>query len=45
MSEWGLEEDLLAFGRQCEGLLGEEGLRRSKVERQWLDVLENAPKT
>ena len=45
MSEWGLEEELLAFGRQCEELLGEEGLKRSKVEGQWLDVLENAAKT
>ena len=41
MADWGMEEQLLEFGREAQGVLGEEGVRRSKPEAQWVDVLSN----
>jgi len=42
MGEWGSEEQLLAFGKEGESLLGGEGLRRPKGDGDWVDVLADA---
>jgi hypothetical protein len=39
MAEWGMEEQLLEFARDLEANLGDEGVRRPKLNDQWLDVL------
>lgn len=39
MADWGMEEQLLEFGREAVGVLGEEGVRRPKPSGQWVDVL------
>lgn len=40
MGEWGAEEQLIAFGREGEGILaGEGGVRRPKGSKMWIDVL------
>ena len=42
MAEWGAEEELLEFGREVTGALGEEGVQRPKPREQWVDVPSNA---
>jgi hypothetical protein len=44
MAEWGNEEQLLSFGREAVGVLGEEGLRRPSDPERWADVLAIATK-
>jgi Asp-tRNA(Asn)/Glu-tRNA(Gln) amidotransferase A subunit family amidase len=39
MGEWGSEEQLLQFGKDGEGILGEEGARRPTGNGIWVDVL------
>ena len=39
MGEWGSEEQLLAWGREGEGLFEGEGIRRPKREEGWVDIL------
>jgi Asp-tRNA(Asn)/Glu-tRNA(Gln) amidotransferase A subunit family amidase len=38
MGEWGSEEQLLQFGKDGEGILGEEGVRRLRGKGKWVDV-------
>ena len=45
MAEWANEEQLLGFGRQAEGCLGEEGVRRPKGDGRWVDALEISQRT
>ena len=39
MADWGMEEQLLEFGGEAKGILGEESVRRPKHSEQWIDVL------
>ncbi len=39
MGEWGAEEQLLQFGKDGEGILGEAGVRRPTGQGNWVDVL------
>ena len=41
MGEWGSEEQLLAWGREGEGLFEGEGIRRPKREEGWVDILDS----
>ncbi|KAI1619733.1 amidase [Exophiala viscosa] len=44
MGEWGSEEQLIAFGKEGEGLFTKEGgIRRPQGEKMWVDVLAEAP--
>ena len=42
MGEWGSEEQLLAWGRDGEGLFEGGGIRRPKRKDGWVDVLERS---
>ncbi|RMD42565.1 hypothetical protein DV735_g2549, partial [Chaetothyriales sp. CBS 134920] len=39
MGEWGSEEQLLAFGREGENLVGSDGIRKPQGEGSWINVL------
>ncbi|RMZ78362.1 hypothetical protein DV738_g3847, partial [Chaetothyriales sp. CBS 135597] len=39
MGEWGAEEQLLAFGREGENLVGADGVRKPQGEGSWVNVL------
>jgi len=44
MGEWGSEEQLLAWGRESESILGEDGVRRPKGSGNWVDVIADIEK-
>ncbi len=44
MGEWGSEEQLLAFGKEGDGMLDEKSARRPVREDGWVDVLDTASK-
>ncbi|RMZ90204.1 hypothetical protein DV736_g2571, partial [Chaetothyriales sp. CBS 134916] len=39
LGEWGAEEQLLAFGREGENLVGTDGIRKPQGEGSWVNVL------
>jgi hypothetical protein len=42
MGEWGSEEQLLAWGREGEGLFEGGGITRPVRENRWVDVLDRS---
>lgn len=44
MGEWGSEEQLLAFGKEGEGVLEGKSIRKPRREDGWVDVLDLASK-
>lgn len=44
MGEWGSEEQLIRFGQQHEGFLGDAGLQTPTKDGNWVDVIAQARK-